>query len=209
MKSIEYVFLGLIIFIFIIFNAYSYTASYSGDTPSNGSQSPFNLSIEVDIGGSEDVSSFLLWDNSLLGYWNFENGDSTHVFDYSEFKRNGSYVNGAYITTGGIRGNRSFFDGTNDRIQIPASTSINRVFENGGTISFWAYADNYGSTDLSYLISNYDSLQHTFIIWIKNWVGTQPNAIQLTAGYETSNAYWIAHDSFYTGTWNHVVVRYN
>lgn len=124
----------IILLLFMITNSYSFTQSI---TPTNNSIiSNLNQSIDVIVYGSENVSSFIDWDNSLVGYWNFDSGNSTHVYDLSENNNDGEYINGVVNNNSeGVRGNYSQYN-TSNYIEYKNNIEFNN---NDFTISAWFY----------------------------------------------------------------------
>ncbi|MBI5347521.1 MAG: LamG domain-containing protein [Candidatus Aenigmarchaeota archaeon] len=70
---------------------------------------------------------------SLVGYWMLDN-DSAR--DYSGFGNNGVYYGGINCSAAGKFGQACAFDGINDYIQIPYSSSLNTTGKNM-TVSAW------------------------------------------------------------------------
>lgn len=77
-------------------------------------------------------------DSSLVGYWSFNEGTGVAVNDSSSYANHGT-VNGAAWTTG-ESGSGLSFDGSNDRVQIPGSTSLS-LNTNRATFAAWVNAD--------------------------------------------------------------------
>ncbi|MCA9496544.1 MAG: hypothetical protein KC589_06375 [Nanoarchaeota archaeon] len=118
--KINHIILNLILIIFCIFffinNTYSFSQSYtSPPTPTNNSIiNTLNTNIQIGTTGSENTSTIFNWDNSLVGYWNFENVSGTTVYDNSGNNNNGTLINGVSINnTNRIRGNYSDYNGSN------------------------------------------------------------------------------------------------
>ncbi len=60
-------------------------------TPANDTETTDTYAqINVTVSDSSDTSSFINWDNSLVGYWSFEHTNATHVFDNSTYGNNGT-----------------------------------------------------------------------------------------------------------------------
>jgi len=81
--------------------------------------------------------------SNLVGYWAFDETTGTTASDSSGYGNDGT-VNGATWTTGKVNGALSF-DGTNDRVEIPGSTSLS-LDTNQVTFATWLYADTLDSS---------------------------------------------------------------
>lgn len=74
------------------------------------------VNVSVNITSSVNASSFINWNNSLVGYWNFEHINDTLVFDNSSYKNNATYNNRFESnTTTGSRGTGFYFNGSADQ----------------------------------------------------------------------------------------------
>lgn len=137
-------------FIFLLGLVLVFTTSYAftqeTTPPNNSIVTNLNQTISATISGTENVSTFIDWNNSLVGYWNFDSGNSTHIFDLSKLSNNATLLNGAISSSGNpIRGNNGLFDGSNNYINIPTKNIIN---SNSGTISMWFYSEDTSSEDI-------------------------------------------------------------
>jgi hypothetical protein len=193
----------------IIIAIYS-TFSFSQiQNPSNNSIiTDLNQTISTTITGSENVSTWIDWNNSLIGYWDFNTKNATHIHDLST--RNNSGLISGDITSNNsdsIRGNYSTFDGSDDYISINNSI-YNDLFIGGATISMWV-KPQFTSSDLFYLASVGDlSSTNSWNFNLRD-LGGNTNAIQL--GYVFSGNYptWIVNDVVFPDTWSHVTLVYD
>ena len=78
---------------------------------------------------------------NLVGYWRFDEGTGTTATDSSGYGNHGT-VNGATWTSGQVNGALSF-DGVNDRVEVPGSTSLS-LDTNEVTFATWIYAEQSG-----------------------------------------------------------------
>ncbi len=94
----------------------------------------------VNVSVSNASSAFINWNNSLVGWWSFDN----NTLDQSSYGNNGTQVNGVDCSKA-IAGKISTacsFDGVDDWINITDSSTWN--FGTGDfTISSWFYANNF------------------------------------------------------------------
>ncbi len=104
-------------------------------------------SIESDVEIIPSVSNISSLDLSdgLVAYWSFDYNDGSIAYDESE-NGNEGLISGA-VWTAGISGNALDFDGVNDYVTVPASSSLN--FGNGDfSILAWVKTDNSKADDL-------------------------------------------------------------
>jgi len=86
---------------------------------SSPSTSPYRtnnsyVNITVSVVDDLNVSSFINWNNSLVGYWNFEHVGSTDIKDNSSYDNDATYAGdrGQDNVTLGKYGNAFYFNGT-------------------------------------------------------------------------------------------------
>jgi hypothetical protein len=76
-------------------------------------------------------------DAALVAAYSFSESSGNTILDSSTNRNNGRIVNGAIRTTQGKYGSAINFDGINDRISIPDSSSLDLT--NGMTLEAWVY----------------------------------------------------------------------
>jgi hypothetical protein len=110
-------------------------------TPSSGST--INISIQEIVASISDistsVSSWIDFDKSLVGYWGMDYYSSSGIFDNSSYKNFGTFT-GELSTNNivsGVRGKGLSFDGVNDALNLPLSTSV--AGKSDISLSLWAY----------------------------------------------------------------------
>jgi len=85
-----------IIFVLIIsilpFAGLSEKPEIWSDVQGNISTSNDYVNFTVNITSSENVSSFIDWDRSLVGYWNFEHLDDRYTYDNSTWNNNATMI---------------------------------------------------------------------------------------------------------------------
>ena len=129
--------------------------SWEDPTPSNGER--INVSsvyLNASIVEGAFVSSFFDWNESLVGYWNFENYNSTGVYDNSSHDNflpfSGSL--GASSLVDSTYGSGMYFDGINDKLQRDWDSSLNKPTD-GLTMSFWLKHNQMPNWDLKMLVA--------------------------------------------------------
>ena len=83
-------FFGLFV-LFVSANAIFPQIDFISPTPSDGSVSNENVTINTTITDASDTSAWLDWNKSLVGYWGFDYYNSTGVFDNSSYDNFGVF----------------------------------------------------------------------------------------------------------------------
>src|SRR3989338_8302911 len=112
--------------------------NFTSPTPNTGSELSGN-SVFVNVSASDDsyVSSFIDFDSSLVSWWRMDDLNSSNgVVDYTG-RNNGSVFGGAVQTESGKMGKAFDFDGVDDRITTPTSSSLSLSGSNKFTYSVW------------------------------------------------------------------------
>ncbi|MFA5141800.1 MAG: LamG domain-containing protein [Candidatus Woesearchaeota archaeon] len=128
------------------------TLSFVLPTPADGSSQTATFA-EVNVSVTESQLNQFIWDwnnvnytlydNNLLLMMNFDSQsslteNSTYVVDVSKYGNNGTVANGAIWTSSGKYNGAYQFDGANDYITIPDSSTLDQSGANGITFSVWA-----------------------------------------------------------------------
>ena len=132
----------ILIFIFLFLLVGLITAlvlTFENPTPENHTEVESNsVTIVVNSSGSENSSTFIDFDRSLVGYWSMDYYNSTGVYDNSSYNNFGTFKNALSISniSTGVRGQGIEFDGVNDYIlpSINLTTNLNRQ---NITYSYW------------------------------------------------------------------------
>ena len=87
---------------------------------------------------SNTISSWIDFDKSLVGYWSMDYYNSNGIYDNSTYHNFGSFTSGLSMSNivTGVRGKALSFDGVNDALNLPLSTSVAGRSEI--TLSMWA-----------------------------------------------------------------------
>ncbi|WP_407355724.1 PKD domain-containing protein [Methanolobus sp. WCC5] len=104
------------------------------------------------LDSQDNITGFIDWNNSLVGWWKLEGNSGTIVEDYSTYQRNGTMYNmntglnngTSGWTTEGKFGNAMMFDGLDDRVQISHNSVYNIPIQSSGKITMeaWVYPLN-------------------------------------------------------------------
>ncbi|MCK5040300.1 MAG: LamG domain-containing protein, partial [Candidatus Aenigmarchaeota archaeon] len=103
--------------------------------------------VNVTATDTNNISSFIDWNNSLVGWWRFNEGSGGTAYDSSSHGNNGTiYVYNESMDnwTTGKFDNALQFDGINDYVTIPNSASVNIT---GTEITISAWIRNYNLSD--------------------------------------------------------------
>lgn len=110
-----------------------------------------NVSISA-LDSQDNITGFIDWNNSLVGWWRLEGNSGTIVEDYSTYQRNGTkYYMSSGInngtsgwTTEGKFSNAMMFDGLDDRIEVLDNSVYDIPIQNSGKITMeaWVYPLN-------------------------------------------------------------------
>ncbi|MCP3681918.1 MAG: hypothetical protein GY861_04435 [bacterium] len=104
------------------------TINFTAPTESNGTLLSRDWAyVNVSVSDASDVSAFIDWNRSLVGWWNFENVLSNGtIYDNSSYGHNGLMLNFSSNTTvSGVRGQVLEFDGVDDYINVSPTDSLN------------------------------------------------------------------------------------
>ena len=162
--------------------------------------------IVVNISSSDNFgehSSFVDFNNSLVGWWRFDNN-----FGDSSGNENNGTCSGSSCPnlTNGPRGLAYEFDGVNDYIQGPSSNQI--TGDNLQSISFSAWVKT-NSITRSYIASlKRFSSQSTLISLVSNSAGesTNPGTLGVLIANEAGTHTYLEYDGGYNdGSWHHLV----
>lgn len=135
--------------------------TFESPTPENNSANRGTGSIVASVSSPTglNISSFIDFDNSLRGYWNFDYYNSTGVFDNSSkgnflTYRNASSSSDFYT---GIFGKAVYFNGVNKTLNIPSSY-VDYV---NSSYSFWIYSQSTSAKRLCKFGSGYFNINGT------------------------------------------------
>ena len=181
----------------------SASISFTGNTPANGNYSTNDwVFIETSTSGTLDRSAYLVFDDDLVGNWDFENVSGSTVYDNTDYENNGNLTNGAVQTLTGKRGAAAIFDGDDDHVIIPdqsefdvgANFSVEAWVKEGNHSNGWAQIVN-RDADLGF------NLQHD----------TDNSDFELAVNTDLGRNYTYEEPvgGLYEDVWYHVVGTYD
>ncbi len=144
-------------------------------------------------------------DPTLVGYWPLNEGSGNLAYDESGSGAYGTW-NGTqagsstYYGTGMNGGWAGYFNGSNDNITVPTSTSLN-TYSNGYSVSIWMYFNSPAATTEEFLVNR--------VIDIVTLSGSTSTEFRFQVPvsqmvYTASAGLW-----YLPGIWYDVVVTYN
>lgn len=154
--------------------------------------------INTSIDGTFGVSSFIDWDRSLVGYWNFNENSGNTANDKSTYSNNGTLINGPQWTTGKF-GNALNFDGETDYVEVADSNSLD--ISDAITIDVRVKPlEASNSNNMSIFVSKKGAYP---VFGIRN---DQYTYFYLTGVYDW---YYKSTKNYFDGDWHHIVATYD
>lgn len=117
---------------------------------------------------AEEVESLYNKSYGLIGHWKLDETTGTSITDSSPSGNDGTFSGEtAVVSTTGQIGTALTFDGSDDKIEIPAGTNLNSRIQGPFTISAWIYPIGYGgaSRGVIFDISNSTSKNYFFSLY--------------------------------------------
>ena len=114
-------------------------------TPANATYKN-NVTINITTTDNANHSTFIDWDNSLVGWWRMDDRSSTEVFDYTGL--NNGTITGASYTSAGKLGGAMEFDGVDDYVDLGTPSSL--ALTDRGSSCAWINAKTL--TGLNYIV---------------------------------------------------------
>ena len=151
-------------------------------------------------------------DFGLEGHWKLDETVGTTAVDSSGNGNDGTLGNmdpGTDWVAGQVGGGLDF-DGTNDYVDVGSDSSLDDIFVNGGTVSAWIYAADWGDIDQGRIVDKSSNV-NAKSGWVFQVDGTSGNnRLRFEAGFSGSDGGWVTPDnSISLGSWIHVAVVYD
>jgi hypothetical protein len=141
---------------------------------------------------SNNMSAFIDWNRSLVGWWRLENDNGTFFADSSTWGRNGTCTTTACpnLTTG-MRGKAYRFDGSNDYITVTNGFANTISGDDSHTVSIWFKANSLSNSP----------------VLLSNSIGTYFLEVAPTAIYWYVGGTFRSYPKTYPlDTWNHISI---
>ena len=154
------------------------------------------------------------YDESLVGYWSFDEGSGTIVHDISSYENNGSiYGNPQWID--GISGKALYFDGINDYVDLGNPTILNP--QNEITVAAWYKTVSFSGTGANPIVDK-GGYSHTYPYY-QYHLGVCGNQYEPPRAYArfnwgltadgVGNGTYTVNDFWTPGNWYYIVGTYN
>ena len=157
-----------------------------------------NGGVGPDSATDGGAGSAIIQVDALVGYWKFNEGVGATANDNSFYRNNGNLINGASWTNNGKIGKAVNFDGTNDYIEVPDSTSLSP--RAGLTVSAWIKRDTVNSIDA--ILGKYKSITNersfelgmanTYPVFIISSDGVTATTLTATTAIDAGQWYYVA-----------------
>ncbi|EMR73445.1 Concanavalin A-like lectin/glucanases superfamily, partial [Thermoplasmatales archaeon SCGC AB-539-N05] len=181
-------------------------------TPANNSKGNLDwaqVNVTVSDAVSNNISSFIDWNQSLVGYWNFEYTNSTYVFDNSSYQNNGSFNGtnfGESNITIGKYGNSLEFDGNDDFVNLSNHASVLNL--STGTLEVWFKTS---TSSEQYVFGAGDSTNDWMAVSVGEFTGSYADeSFTFTISQGGSNRIYAlvrhGHSYYCDGNWHHAVI---
>jgi len=183
---------------------------FDSSTPINHANISVNYA-DINVSTTDGASGFIDWNRSLVGYWRFQEGSGIYANDTSTYGNNGT-LHGFDCTTldcnsssgwtsGGKFGRGLVFDGVDDYVEVPDSSSFDlSTF----TIEAWVYLP-VDQSNIKYGQWIIDKMSGTYTGYYIRLISTH---WIVTIGNGTSqNQMWVASST--TAGWHHIVYSFD
>jgi len=153
--------------------------------------------------------------SGLVGFWKFEEGSGTTALDSSGNGNHGT-INGGAVWVSGISGMALYFDGVDDNVMVPDSSSLH--ITDPLTIDFWFKPDNniYAGFPEAYLLVGKwhgigDQARTGFLVNlnVNSHPGDGKMRFWLGFGNWEMNILASVKDTWSAGEWYHIVATYD
>ena len=150
-------------------------------------------------------------EGGLVGYWTFNESDlyDTDIFqDMSGSGNNGTSAETPSYTSdqNGVPSQAMTFNGTTDLVNCGSDTSIDNIFDGGGTVSAWINPSSDGEGDVGRIFDK--RAGWTFYVIYEN-VGVGMK-LRLWYDFDGTDGYWTTDSTIISiGEWSHIAVSYD
>lgn len=137
--------------------------------------------------------------------WKFDENTGTSAFDSSGNGNTGTLTNGPTWATG-KSGSALSFDGSDDYVAVTSGSSIEDIYNGGGTVSAWIYPASDGEGDQGRIVEKWPS-GGGWTFFVRNQSGSFID-VWFSYNFSTTNGAWYA-SSFPVNVWSHVTITYD
>ncbi len=156
-------------------------------------------------GASAGESSDAVWSSQYVGVYHLNQSlqDSTQ----QELDGNGSSL----TNSGGRISGGQLFNGSNSKLDLGSSSTVDNLFDNGGTVSAWIYLMGWGENGFGRIFDKSDATNGDggFGLQVAQTSGTDGQLL-FEQGFSGTNGRWrTAAGSLSLFQWHHVVLSYD
>ena len=172
-----------------------------------------NTSIYMYYGNSNISSSQEnkngVWDSNYKGVWHLHN---SIYLDSTQYSNNGTNTNTTDNASAKIAGARTF-NGTNANVSLGSGTTVDDIFNGGGTISAWIYPTGWGTGTFGRILDKADgNLTDLGWAWqLGNQSGNgNTQSLHIRRDFTSTYGRWnTPTNSISLNAWQHVVLVYD
>ncbi|MBU4077264.1 MAG: LamG domain-containing protein, partial [Euryarchaeota archaeon] len=137
--------------------------------------------------------------NSLIGYWNFDEGSGEIAHDLSGYNNNGTIYGALWVD--GKSGKALSFDGINNYVEIPDSPDLQ--FSDVFSVDLWILMNNLPAKEVPILFKGSDNIHRNYNYRINADIDGR---LVLGVCSPTKEYYWYSKAKIKTGKWMHFVL---
>ncbi|MHA1288403.1 MAG: LamG domain-containing protein, partial [Candidatus Thorarchaeota archaeon] len=184
------------------------TINFTEPTPSNNTITKDNFAyINVTTSDTNDRTSFIDWNHSLVGYWGFEQVNaSNYTYDNSTYGNDGLLKNFNEenpTTTYGKFGRALEFDGVDDYVEIPKTISLENALLSEGTFEAWVHPNSDWNDASNHWILQAGTNYQNWSIY-KDWSGDSISIFIGNLHLKTNTLSWQQDWIFIVCTWSDI-----
>ena len=169
--------------------------NFTSPTPANGSmQTGSSIFVNVSASDTNNISSFIDFDNSLVSWWRMDDFSSSTVFDYMG-RNNGTVAGNVTQNNSGYFGKSFSFDGVNGYVSAGNGVSLN--YTSAVTLSAWIKTSQ-SSSYAGIISTQYSSPYKGYALTINN--GNV--SVNVDSGWQNCN-------NINNSQWHHISVSHN
>jgi len=160
-----------------------------------------------------EITQLFLFGPGPVGYWKVDENGGTTAYDTSGNSNTGTLINSPGWKPGRF-GSALNFDGAgglnqNDYVNAGTGTTIDDVFDGGGTISVWVYAGSDGENTRGRILDKSNGTDTGWQLFLDEQSGATAQ-VRFRHYFDTGTAtHYITAANFNLNTWNHIEVVYD
>ncbi len=153
------------------------------------------------------TNDLLIPTSGLTHYWTFNEGCGDTVHDEVGLLT-GTLLNSPSFVTG-VSGYGLDFDGTDMSVKIDDDTSIQNIFDGGGSVSVWVNVESDGGADAGRILDKDKADNDGWLLWVNSESGGTVRLSFLQRFTTTPAQYNTSTNVLTIGKTHHIVVTYD